>query len=72
MSPKLPPVSPSALIAILERNGFGFVSQRGSHAKYRDARGRTTIVPIHKGEDIGPGLFLRILREAGIDPSEFR
>jgi predicted RNA binding protein YcfA (HicA-like mRNA interferase family) len=57
---------------ILERRGFANVSQKGSHAKYADAEGRMTVVPMHGAEKIGPGLLLKILRDAGIDPDELR
>jgi predicted RNA binding protein YcfA (HicA-like mRNA interferase family) len=46
----------------LVRGGFGHVSTRGSHAKYR-ADGRTVIVPLH-GE-LAAGTVRSILRQAG-------
>jgi len=33
--------------------------------------GRTTVVPIHPGEDIGRGLFRKIIRDAHVDEDEF-
>jgi predicted RNA binding protein YcfA (HicA-like mRNA interferase family) len=32
----------------------------------RDREGRTTIVPVHAGEGIGPGLLGKILRDCEI------
>ena len=39
-------------------------SQRGSHVKVRCGRCRTT-VPVHAGEDLGPGLLGQIGRDLG-------
>jgi predicted RNA binding protein YcfA (HicA-like mRNA interferase family) len=33
--------------------------------------GRTTVVPVHPSEEIGPGLLRRITKEAGISVEEF-
>lgn len=33
------------VIRVLEQHGFYFVSQKGSHCKYKHANGRRTIVP---------------------------
>ncbi|MEV7088911.1 type II toxin-antitoxin system HicA family toxin [Streptomyces sp. NPDC093085] len=41
--------------------GFGHVSTRGSHAKYR-AADRTVIVPLHSS--LAPGTLKSILRQA--------
>jgi predicted RNA binding protein YcfA (HicA-like mRNA interferase family) len=38
------------IIGVLEAHGFRFLSQRGSHAKYRDAAGHTAIVRHPKRE----------------------
>src|SRR4051812_39177129 len=55
------------IIRVLEANGFSFISQRGSHVKYRSAHGRTAIVPHQKrGVPIGtPG---SIIRRGGLPP----
>jgi predicted RNA binding protein YcfA (HicA-like mRNA interferase family) len=72
MSPKLPVLSGKEIGHLLEKHGFFISSQKGSHAKYSDANVRTTIVPMHSEEDIGPGLLLKILSDAGIDPDSLR
>lgn len=59
----LPAVTGRALIAALGRAGFQVVRVKGSHHFLRHANGRATIVPVHSGEDIGPGLLSRILRD---------
>lgn len=54
---------------VLLRNGFTFVSQKGSHRKYA-APGRTVIVPAGRKE-IRAGTFASILRQSGLDMSAF-
>jgi predicted RNA binding protein YcfA (HicA-like mRNA interferase family) len=72
MSPKLPVLTGKEVVRIVEGHGFFFVSQKGSHAKYRNSAGKTTIIPLHGTEEIGPGLLLQILNDVGIDPKKLR
>jgi predicted RNA binding protein YcfA (HicA-like mRNA interferase family) len=58
-----PRITGSELIAALERGGFLVIRIRGSHHFLRHADGRTTVVPVHSGETIGPGLLHKILRD---------
>lgn len=64
--------SSAEVIAALERAGFGFVSQRGSHAKYRKAGSptRTVIVPAQRKE-IPRGTFRSIIRQSGLSAHDF-
>ena len=64
MSPRKPRFSGHDLVAVLESHGFRVVRVRGSHHGLRYADGRTTVVPVHAGEVIGPGLLTKILRTA--------
>lgn len=59
----LPAVTGRELIAALGRAGFQVVRVKGSHHFLRHANGRVTVIPVHSGEDIGPGLLSRILRD---------
>lgn len=53
------------IIRRLETDGFGLVSVRGSHHKYRHAAsGRTVILP-HPRKDIPIGTVRSIYRQAG-------
>ncbi len=65
-----PNVTGKQLIAALKRLGFQEVRIRGSHHYLRHADGRTTVVPAHAGETIGPGLLSKILRDAEISKTE--
>jgi predicted RNA binding protein YcfA (HicA-like mRNA interferase family) len=54
------------LIAVLSGLGFDVVRIKGSHHFLRHADGRTTLVPVHSGETLGPGLQASILRDVQI------
>jgi len=45
--------------------GFGFVVIRikGSHHFLRHPDGRGTVVPVHRGETLGRGLLMQILKD---------
>jgi predicted RNA binding protein YcfA (HicA-like mRNA interferase family) len=60
---KLPVVTGKALIAALEDIGFKVLRIKGSHHYLRHVDGRSTVVPVHAGEEIGPGLLVKILRD---------
>ena len=60
---KLPVFKPIELVHTLERLGFHRIRQKGSHLYLKHPDGRATVVPIHKGEDIPPGLLRSILRD---------
>lgn len=68
--PKL--YSSREVIAALEREGFAFVAQRGSHVKYRTTGSlvRTVIVPADR-KQIPRGTFRSILRQSGLDERAF-
>jgi predicted RNA binding protein YcfA (HicA-like mRNA interferase family) len=70
--PKL--YSSQQIIKALEHEGFVFVSQRGSHAKYRktgDSVISTVIVPAGR-KQIPRGTFRSILRQSGLDERVFK
>ena len=56
-----PRLSGSELIGALMRGGFQVIRVRGSHHFLRHNDGRTTVVPTHSGDTIGPGLLHKIL-----------
>lgn len=60
---RLPRLTGRELITALESVGFDDVRVRGSHHFLRHLDGRTTVVPVHAGETIGPGLLAKILRD---------
>ena len=68
---RLPRVTGADVVRALQHDGFSIVRQKGSHAFLRHADGRATVVPLHAGETVGPGLLSKILRDAGIDSARF-
>jgi len=57
---------------IMEKLGFVYSHTTGSHMVYKHPDGRTTTIPHHAGEEIGPGLLTKIIRkELGITREEF-
>ena len=61
------------VIRVLESEGFFFVSQKGSHAKYKHLTNPvlTVIIPMH-GKEIQYGTFRSILRQARLKESYFQ
>ncbi|NLV26047.1 MAG: addiction module toxin, HicA family [Methanomicrobiales archaeon] len=56
---------------VLSSLGFVTIRQRVSHLIMQHPDGRTTIIPIHNGEDIHKGLLRTIIHEIGIDKELF-
>jgi len=67
---KLPLIDPLDLIKYLSKRGFNVVHVNGSHHVLK-SNNRFTTVPFHRGQQIGRGLLLAILEEAGITKEEF-
>jgi predicted RNA binding protein YcfA (HicA-like mRNA interferase family) len=70
--PKL--YSSQQIVKTLEREGFAFVSQRGSHVKYRKTDSDvifTVIIPAGR-KQVPRGTFRSILRQSGLDESAFK
>lgn len=61
------------ILKVLSKYGFFFVSQTGSHAKYRKQGPDSTltvIIPIH-GKEIRYGTFRSILQQANLIEEDF-
>lgn len=63
---KLPTPTGQHLITALRKDGFEVIRVRGSHHFLRHNDGRRTVVPVHRGETIGPGLLSKILRDCNL------
>jgi predicted RNA binding protein YcfA (HicA-like mRNA interferase family) len=68
---KLSPVKPRDLVRILRGLGFELVRQKGSHTFWRHTDSRSTVVPVHGGEEISRGLLRKILQDIGVEPEDF-
>ncbi len=67
------PIDLKTITKVLKHNGFFFVSQKGSHAKFRK-RGtptRTVIVKMSK-KQVPHGTFQSILLHSGLKESDFQ
>ena len=69
---RLPRLTGKQVIAALVQMQFEVVGVKGSHHFLRHPDGRVTVVPVHGGETIGPGLLLKILRDCELTREEFQ
>ncbi len=65
--------SSNLIIKVLQKRGFVFISQKGSHAKFRKSENPTltVIIPADRKE-IPFGTFKSILRQANLSEDDFR
>jgi predicted RNA binding protein YcfA (HicA-like mRNA interferase family) len=59
-------MKPKELIKLLEKEGFVFVRQSGSHAIFRKPGFKLIVVPIHS-RDVPTGTLRSILKDAGME-----
>lgn len=72
MSEKLPKVTAAEAIMVLERAGFSFARQSGSHKIYKDKEGKRATVPYHVGKILHPKVLKSILRDSDLTIEEFK
>ena len=68
----VPSLTGKKLLSVLKKAGFEILRVKGSHHFLRHQDGRSTIVPVHSGETIGPGLFAKILRDCDLNREQFQ
>jgi len=71
MTEKLPRVTASDVIRVLEKAGFSFSRQSGSHKIYKNKVGKRVTVPYHSGKVLHPKVIKSILRDANLTIEEF-
>jgi predicted RNA binding protein YcfA (HicA-like mRNA interferase family) len=72
MTPRLPQVTARDLIRFLKSQGFVEDRQSGSHLTLWNETSKISVtVPVHSGCDIGRGLAVRILKDAGFSTDDF-
>lgn len=60
------PLTSKQMIKLLEKNGFEFVRQNGSHRMYENSKtNKKVVVPIHD-KDLKKGTEQKILKDAGL------
>ena len=70
---KIKPEPAKKIIRRLEKNGFIFIHQKGSHRYYfkkKNGKQFLTSVPVHPG-DLPVGTIQAILRQSGLRREEF-
>jgi predicted RNA binding protein YcfA (HicA-like mRNA interferase family) len=67
---RLPRPTGRQVMAALRKVGFEVIRVRGSHHFLRHSDGRCTVVPVHRGETIGPGLMAKILSDCEMTREE--
>ena len=60
------------MIKVLERIGFFFVRQSGSHRIYKNKEGKRVTVPYHSKRILHPKVLKSILRDAELSLANFR
>jgi len=60
---KLPQMRANEIAKVLQKIGFKFLRQRGSHMFFEHPDGRTTVVPNHPGEKVDRGLLNKIIKK---------
>ena len=72
MSKKLPRVTANEIIKIIERLGFKFSRQSGSHKIYKNDEGKRVTIPYHSGKILHPKLIKSILVDVDISVDDFK
>jgi predicted RNA binding protein YcfA (HicA-like mRNA interferase family) len=57
---------------VASKLGFVLTRQTGSHERWNHPDGRSVTIPIHGGNEIGPPLFFKILRQMGLSLDKFQ
>ncbi|HWQ96330.1 MAG TPA: type II toxin-antitoxin system HicA family toxin [Candidatus Methylomirabilis sp.] len=68
---KINPLPAKEVVKALEKIGFQQIRQKGSHLFMRHSDGRTTLITVHPGEDIGKGMIRKIISDARITREEW-
>ena len=68
----VPNLTGKELLSVLRKAGFELLRIKGSHHFLHHPDGRSTVVPVHSGETIGPGLLAKILRDCDLDREQFK
>lgn len=72
MSSKLPLMKARDIAKVLDKLGFEFKRQKGSHMFFEHPDGRTTLIPNHPGERVDRGLLNKIIKhDLQINREEF-
>ena len=69
---RMPQVTAYELVRFLQTQGFAEDRQSGSHLTlWHAGRNVSVTIPVHTGCDIGRGLAVRILKDAGFSVEDY-
>ena len=66
-----PAVKAKDFIRVISKLGYKLHRQKGSHAIYKNLSGQRVVVPIHPGQDLKPGTLLGMIKDIGLEKTEF-
>ena len=70
--PRMPQSTARELVRFLKSQGFVEDRQSGSHLTLWNGDGKISVtVPVHTGMDLGRGLAIRILKDAGFSVEDY-
>ena len=72
MNEKLPRVTASDVIKVLEKIGFSLSRQSGSHKIYKSKSGRRVTVPYHSSKIMHLKTLKSILRDSDLTVNKFK
>lgn len=72
MKEKLPRVTSSDVVKVLEKAGFFLARQSGSHKIYKNKEGKRVTVSYHAGKILHPKVLTSILRDADMKIEQFK
>lgn len=67
--PKLPAFNAKEIIRALEKAGFSFARQKGSHRIY--VKDKTGVIVPYRSRDLRKATLHKIIKQAGLAPEEF-
>jgi predicted RNA binding protein YcfA (HicA-like mRNA interferase family) len=68
----MPQVTARELVQFLKSQGFAQDRQSGSHLTlWHEGRRVSVTLPVHTGTDVGRGLAVRILKDAGFSVEDY-
>lgn len=67
-----PSLTGKDLLFALKKAGFSVVRVKESHHFVHHPDGRSTVVPVHAGENVGSGLISKILRDCELSREQLQ
>lgn len=69
---RLPRLTAGEIIAILEKRGFHFSRQSGSHKIYINRESKRVTIPFHGHTILHPKVLKSIMKDAALEPEDLK